>query len=206
MPVPTGTASLLDIQNEFGGSNPISLDEYYGVVSGVPTSGTISIDDFRGLAASTNVINVFTGTAIYLASSKGLPGYYSHFLETTSGYVYNIFNYPGAVSTDIGDFHIEWHDEYVRIAVGCRAPDGTYRAPELRDGELNPNFVSLTLEIGGFTTTVTPTSGNYILATNAFGQPVPAPVFQSVDLDNTPWTAPVNFSNTNYTLTVETLS
>lgn len=48
MPVPTGTASLLDIQNEFGGSNPISLSEYYGVAGGVPSQGAISINDFRG--------------------------------------------------------------------------------------------------------------------------------------------------------------
>lgn len=51
MAVPTGTASMLDIQNEFGGSNPISLSEYYGAASGVPTSGTISIDNFRGKSA-----------------------------------------------------------------------------------------------------------------------------------------------------------
>ena len=51
MAVPTGTASLSDIQTEFGGSNPISLSEYYGLVSnpsGIPASGVISIDDFRG--------------------------------------------------------------------------------------------------------------------------------------------------------------
>lgn len=51
MAVPTGTASLSDIQTEFGGSNPISLSEYYGFVSnpsGIPASGVISIDDFRG--------------------------------------------------------------------------------------------------------------------------------------------------------------
>ncbi len=48
MSVPTGTASLSDIQTEFGGSNPISLSEYYGAASGIPANGTISIDDFRG--------------------------------------------------------------------------------------------------------------------------------------------------------------
>ena len=42
---------MLDIQNEFGGSNPISLSEYYGAASGVPTSGMISINDFRGKSA-----------------------------------------------------------------------------------------------------------------------------------------------------------
>ena len=56
MAVPTGTASMLDIQNEFGGSAPISLSEYYGAASGVPTSGTISINDFRGKS------NIFTFT------------------------------------------------------------------------------------------------------------------------------------------------
>lgn len=58
MPVPTGTASLLDIQNEFGGSNPIGLDEYYGAADGIPSSGAISINDFRGKSA----ISVFTHT------------------------------------------------------------------------------------------------------------------------------------------------
>lgn len=49
MPLPTtGPISLSDIQNEFGGSNPISITEYYGIVSGIPTSGRISFSDFRG--------------------------------------------------------------------------------------------------------------------------------------------------------------
>ena len=56
MPLPCpGPAqiSLLDIQNEFGGSNPISINEYYrngGLVpsnnTDVPTSGTISFANF----------------------------------------------------------------------------------------------------------------------------------------------------------------
>jgi len=44
----SGPISLLNVQNEFGGSNPISISEYYGVASGVPTSGTISLSDFYG--------------------------------------------------------------------------------------------------------------------------------------------------------------
>ena len=56
MAVPTGTASLANIQTEFGGSNPISLSEYYGIASnpsGVPASGAISINNFRGKAKLT---------------------------------------------------------------------------------------------------------------------------------------------------------
>lgn len=44
----TGSISLSDIQTEFGGSNPISLSEYYGVATGVPSSGSISFSDFYG--------------------------------------------------------------------------------------------------------------------------------------------------------------
>jgi hypothetical protein len=53
LPCPSGQISLADIQNEFGGSNPISINEYYAnggrVPSGtgtVPTSGQISFSNF----------------------------------------------------------------------------------------------------------------------------------------------------------------
>ncbi|MDG1858428.1 MAG: hypothetical protein P8I94_04960 [Emcibacteraceae bacterium] len=63
----SGTLSLLDIQNEFGGSNPINLSEYYrgganvpnvAVNYSIPLSGTISISDFYGAANET--FNSFT--------------------------------------------------------------------------------------------------------------------------------------------------
>jgi hypothetical protein len=44
----SGAISLLDIQNELGGSNPISLSEYYGSATGVPASGTLSLSTFYG--------------------------------------------------------------------------------------------------------------------------------------------------------------
>jgi len=52
-----GAISLLDIQNEFGGSNPINISEYYrggtyvpniSANSSIPTGGTISFNDFYG--------------------------------------------------------------------------------------------------------------------------------------------------------------
>ena len=42
----SGAISLNDVQGEFGGSNPISISEYYGADTGVPSSGTISLSDF----------------------------------------------------------------------------------------------------------------------------------------------------------------
>jgi len=46
----SGPISLLDIQNEFGGSAPISLSEYYGK-GNAPNSGAIDLaNDFYGTA------------------------------------------------------------------------------------------------------------------------------------------------------------
>lgn len=44
----SGQMTFTDIQTEFGGSNPISLDEYYGAASGIPSSGQISMNQFYG--------------------------------------------------------------------------------------------------------------------------------------------------------------
>ena len=45
----SGPISLNDIQDEFGGTNPIGINEYYGVDTGVPASGTISMMIFMVL-------------------------------------------------------------------------------------------------------------------------------------------------------------
>lgn len=78
MPIPSSApVSFNDIQNEFGGTNPISMDEYYNLsgkyafnVIGIPSSGRISINDFRGkskniiisasVSGTNNTINNFT--------------------------------------------------------------------------------------------------------------------------------------------------
>jgi hypothetical protein len=70
MPLPCpGPAqiSLVDIQNEFGGSNPIGLNEYYrngGLVpsnnTNVPTSGSISLGDFF-CASSPSIGDAYLG-------------------------------------------------------------------------------------------------------------------------------------------------
>jgi hypothetical protein len=63
----SGPLSLTDIQTEFGGTNPISLSEYYaggglvpagttGTYGAVPSSGTISVQNFYG---TSNYIPVY---------------------------------------------------------------------------------------------------------------------------------------------------
>ena len=46
----SGAISLANIQTEFGGANPKSISEYYGVGT-VPASGTISLSHFYGQTA-----------------------------------------------------------------------------------------------------------------------------------------------------------
>lgn len=67
MPLPSsGPLSLNDIQTEFGGTNPISLNEYYagggrvpagatGTFGPVPSSGAISVQNFYGTSAYTPI-------------------------------------------------------------------------------------------------------------------------------------------------------
>lgn len=68
----SGAISLSDIQTEFGGSNPISLSEYYrggayttGNNTGVPTSGQIQMDDFYGATKQ------YTVTVLLVAGGGG---------------------------------------------------------------------------------------------------------------------------------------
>ena len=80
----SGSISLADIQTEFGGSNPIGLNEYYRNGSyvtpnntNVPTSGLIDFNDFYG-----------SETATFIAASGGsvsTQGDYKVHTFTSSG-------------------------------------------------------------------------------------------------------------------------
>lgn len=77
----TGALALSTIQTEFGGSNPISLSEYYangtyvpagtsGVNGAVPTSGTISISNFYG---TSDVVISVTNQTVNAGSTYPTP-------------------------------------------------------------------------------------------------------------------------------------
>lgn len=69
----SGSISLLNIANEFGGSTPHSLSEYYGADSGIPSSGTISIGDFYGAS------DVFVPQTMAGVSGTTNPAYYKEY-------------------------------------------------------------------------------------------------------------------------------
>ena len=71
----SGPIDFASIQTEFGGANPIGIDEYYrngGLVPGnntnVPTSGTISLADFYG--AINEIIKYITTTSTNVNASS----------------------------------------------------------------------------------------------------------------------------------------
>jgi hypothetical protein len=87
MALPTsGPLSLSDIQTEFGGSNPISLSEYYaggsfvpagttGTYGAVPSSGAISIRNFYGTTAVVIAFEDQSISDIQVIPDSALAGY-----------------------------------------------------------------------------------------------------------------------------------
>ena len=85
----SGGISFADIQAEFGGTNPIDIDEYYlnGIyvtgtgAAGIPTSGTISLNDFYGKSKVVSdvvpapVATSFSGTYAQSFGGTGSTGY-----------------------------------------------------------------------------------------------------------------------------------
>ncbi len=87
MPLPSsGPLSLNDIQTEFGGTNPISLSEYYaggsfvpagttGTYGAVPSSGAISIRNFYGTSNVVISISNETISALSFAPDNATAAY-----------------------------------------------------------------------------------------------------------------------------------
>ena len=80
----TGQVSFTDIQNEFGGENPIGMDEYYqnasngraAGVSGIPNIGSeIKLSHFRGKSKPPKFISIQSN----IFSAPGAPGQYRNY-------------------------------------------------------------------------------------------------------------------------------
>lgn len=106
MTTPTGTIGLDDVQTEFGGTNPIELTEYYAggsyvpaTVSGVPTSGTIGLDDLRG---KTKIIYAIS---LSISPSTGTYPFTSTLTWTSNlpvgGYVNLNITYPNGTTSQL---------------------------------------------------------------------------------------------------------
>ena len=86
----SGPLSLNDIQGEHGGSNPISLSEYYGTVFGVPFSGALTIGDFYGTTNyPTSTHNITSGRKVSTAGSLSFYRYGYDNLDDSIGSINN---------------------------------------------------------------------------------------------------------------------
>jgi hypothetical protein len=100
----TGQISFTDIQNEFGGKNPIEINEYYqnasngltSGVSGIPNMGSaISLSDFRGKSKSLEVI--LQGSTI-----KSIPNTdFSYAVFTNTSVGTNKISFDKDIETDV---------------------------------------------------------------------------------------------------------
>ena len=105
----SGQVSLADLQTEFGGSNPIGMDEYYrngGLVpsgaSTVPTSGEIELSDFYGQSA-------YTPTAATGGSTADV---------TISGRSYRVHTFTSSGTFAVTTAGTEAEVEFVLVAGG----------------------------------------------------------------------------------------
>lgn len=106
MPLPaSGALSLNDIQTEFGGTNPISLNEYYagggivpsgttGTNGAVPSSGAISVFNFFGTSkalllsyawGSGALGRLGDGTAVNKSSPVSVVGGFTNWTQISAG-------------------------------------------------------------------------------------------------------------------------
>lgn len=88
----SGTISLSQIQTEFGGSNPVSMSEYYRNGSyttsnntGVPTSGTISVSQFYSTTAADYVPNALAWSDFSSITDDESGGNYVESITQTIG-------------------------------------------------------------------------------------------------------------------------
>jgi hypothetical protein len=98
----SGPLTLADIQGEFGGSNPISLSEYYaggglvpagttGTYGAVPSSGEISIRNFYG---TSNIVIDFTDQSIVgIQFGSAQAGYWIFGAGGNIGKAYEFVNF-----------------------------------------------------------------------------------------------------------------
>ena len=129
----SGAISLANIQTEFGGSNPISISEYYGVGT-VPASGTISLSDFYGQTAYsgpagpialttsgtlTSGIDFPSGTNIRLFIAGGAGG--------GAGHIHHVAYAGGGHRGQIIDTIVNIPDgETVVVTIGAGGAGGGY--------------------------------------------------------------------------------
>ena len=140
----SGAISLANIQTEFGGSNPISMNEYYrggglvpSSVTAVPASGTIDMADFYG---TSNAVAMSTTNYARLSSS-GFNSTYVNRSVTSAIVFINL----------IQDFRLRRQDNYVYYETKTQHP-GTWYNTSGTGSSLSSTYVTMgRFNLGGIT-------------------------------------------------------
>jgi hypothetical protein len=159
--IPGSSISLSQIQTEFGGSNPISISEYYagaGYVGAgtanatsvaIPTSGTISFADFSGASA---IQTYYSGTITQT--------YYTYSSSGATTYEYGLLYFQGSASPTTlttGATLYSWYDYFYYVG-GNLIDSFSQLSLSGLGGDPGSGYVT-SAKVG--TTTKTPTSSVY---------------------------------------------
>ena len=130
MPIASsGTLSFTDIQTEMGGTNPISISEYYGKDSQIPSSGAISANQFYS-AQGPQTLTISMGSNFNLAANGAFAA-----LDSTGEIVVTLTSNAYGTSSsnwafDTGNLANHWKvtiqlNGFVRGAQGTQGAGGT---------------------------------------------------------------------------------
>lgn len=117
----SGAISLLDLQNEFGGSNPISISEYYRGGGLVPATTTTSTTTYEPGPGTSNyyysltsplygwvedeyfphTVYIYWNDSVITTFDQNYQGEISQ--DTYGGWTYFRFSIPTATGVNIGD-------------------------------------------------------------------------------------------------------
>lgn len=116
----SGAIKLSEVQTEFGGSNPISMSEYYGADTGVPGSGTISLSDFYGTSNAPTLGQSFGG-GIYVGDYNTSNNNYrliaapANSTGTLASRQFSSTNSSTAGSTSFRSIEDGWYNTYIAL-------------------------------------------------------------------------------------------
>lgn len=183
MALPTTSLSFSALQTEFGGSNPISLSEYYRGAGGgyvpsgttssygtIPTSGQINLGVFRGTQKVVELVNI-TNHSVYVqrqAFNDGESSALARLRLSPSG-VLSLLGSTGynASYNALGEINIDGSDYFADTLPGSTSGDVPVTNQWLQSGTPSLYSARVTIVSGA-----TP-NGSTRIRTGTFGSWVP---------------------------------
>lgn len=121
LPISGNSINLMNVQLEYGGSEPISLNEYYGF-GRAPSSGAISLGDFLQIGTQTSAISSGLLFELDARNSNSYNGSSIWYDTTGNNRNFTLINGPTS-STSSVDF--DGTNDYAEISHDSWIPQGT---------------------------------------------------------------------------------